>query len=64
MEEKGKKSENMAEDGHVGAAEWCECLKREARAVLVVRHGIEQPTDHQICMYVLYGEKSLCEERI
>lgn len=64
MEEKGKKSENMAGGDHVGAAEWCECLKREARAALVLRHGIEQPTDHQICMYVLCGEKSLCEGKI
>lgn len=38
------------------ASEWMECYKHEARAALVLFHGIDNPTEKQICFYILYGK--------
>ena len=43
--------------------EWYECLKREARAKLIIWHGIDNPTNKQICLYILYGEKIFEEDK-
>lgn len=37
---------------------WMETLKHEARAELILFHGIRRPTDHQIYMFMLYGERA------
>lgn len=36
--------------------EWYECLKHEARAKLILFYGIDEPTERQICFYILYGK--------
>lgn len=43
----------------ISAGEWVENLKHEARAKLILLHGIEKPTEKQISMFILYGERSL-----
>ncbi len=51
---------NKAEqEERTSATEWLWCLRHEAEGRLLLRHGIEQPTERQIAAYILYGEKSL-----
>ena len=42
----------------ITAAEWYECLKHEARASLILFYGIDEPTEKEICLYILYGKKA------
>lgn len=37
--------------------EWYECLKREARIKLIMLYGIKQPTEKDVNLYIIYGEK-------
>ena len=46
------------------ASEWYECLKHEARASLILFYGIDEPTEKEICLYILYGEKAFENRRI
>lgn len=41
------------------AGEWLWNYKHEARAALILFHGIDNPTEKQIYMYILYGERSV-----
>lgn len=47
----------------ITAAEWYECLKHEARASLILFYGIDEPSEKEICLYILYGKKAFENRR-
>ena len=47
----------------ITASEWYENLKHEARASLILSYGIDEPTEKEICLYILYGEKAFENRR-
>lgn len=47
----------------ITASDWYENLKHEARASLILFYGIDEPTEKEICLYILYGEKAFENRR-
>lgn len=47
----------------ITAAEWYECYRREAYILLDMLYGIDEPTEKEICLYILYGKKAFENRR-
>lgn len=54
---------NKTTSERITASEWYENLKHEARASLILFYGIDEPTEKEICLYILYGEKAFENRR-
>lgn len=54
---------NTTTSERISAAEWYENLKHEARFKIILFYGIDEPTEKEICLYILYGQKAFENRR-